>query len=204
MGAIIICRADEVFKHLDALHIAGVLSIEHPGAAEERRGAAPRLAASDHDAVPQKILTFWDSERPVPGGPDKAQVKAGLDFVMDHIAEGPVIIHCAAGKARSTALALGALSLINPEMKESELVDLLLLIRPQAAPNILVVEMVDEMTGRGGRLTQAVLDNPQISERRALAEESRLRMMMENPGLALSLFPEKTVRSPARKGPKAP
>jgi len=204
MGAIIICRADEVFKHLDALDISAVLSVEHPGAAEERRGAAPRLAASDHSEVSQKILTFWDSERPVPGGPDKAQIKAGLEFVMDHIGEGPVIIHCAAGKARSTAIALGALALINPEMADKELVDLLLLIRPQAAPNILVVEMVDELTNRGGRLTQAVLDNPQISERRALAEESRLRIMMENPGLAMTLFPEKTVRGPAPKGPKAP
>ena len=103
---IIICRANEVFKHLDQQFVAAVLSIEHPGAEQERRGAAPRLAASDHDAVPQKILTFWDSEQQVKNGPDKAQVKAGLDFVMDHINEGPVIIHCAAGKARSTALRL--------------------------------------------------------------------------------------------------
>lgn len=206
MNAIIICRASEVFTHLDAQYVAAVLSIEHPGAEEDRQGAAPRLAASDHDAVPQKILTFWDSETPVFGGPDKAQVKAGIDFIMDHINDGPVIIHCAAGKARSTAIALGVLSLLKPEMPEKELVDLLLLIRPEAAPNVLIVEMVDELTGRGGRLKQAVLDNPLITERREWAEEARLRIMMENPGFALRMFPEKTVRPPpSRKpGPKTP
>ncbi len=208
MHKIIICRANEVVKLLDANPgISAVLSIEHPGAVEDRHGAAPRLAGTNHANIDQKILTFWDSEQPVAGGPDREQVKAGLDFVMAELAKGDVIIHCHAGKARSTAIALGALALQNPYASEKDLVDMLVTMRPQAAPNILVMEMIDEMTGRGGRLLQAVLDHAGISAARAQAESNRRDIMLENPDYALRMFPEKTVRPENNKktgnGPKA-
>ncbi len=207
MFAIIICRASEVVKLLDSNPgIAAVLSIEHPGAVEDRHGAAPRLAGTSHAGVDQKILTFWDSEQPVAGGPDREQVKAGLDFVMAELKKGDVIIHCHAGKARSTAIALGAVALQHPEKTEKDLVDMLIALRPQAAPNILVMEMIDEMTGRGGKLLQAVLDHPGISAARTQAEANRRDIMRENPEYALRMFPEKTVRPENNKktgnGPK--
>jgi len=204
MTGIIICRANEVVKLLDEREeIAAVLSIEHPGAVEDRHGAAPRLPVWNHGDVPQKILVFWDSEQPVFGGPDMEQVKDGLNFVMDNVNNGPVIIHCHAGKARSTAIALGALALLNPDMPEKELVEKLLEIRPQAAPNILVVEMIDQLTNRAGKLLQAVLENPTLAAARAQTEANRRDIMLQNPDYALRMFPEKTVR-PQKKGPKAP
>ena len=208
MSAIIICRASEVAKMLDANPgIAAVLSIEHPGALEDRHGAAPRLPESAHAHISQKILVFWDSEQPVTGGPDREQVKEGLDFVMAALEKGDVIIHCHAGKARSTAIALGALALQNPDTNEADLVAMLIAVRPQAAPNILVLEMIDEMTGCGGKLLQAVLDHPGISAARAQAEANRRDIMRENPDYALRMFPEKTVRPENNKktgnGPKA-
>ena len=208
MSAIIICRASEVVKLLEARHgISAVLSIEHPGAAEDRHGAAPRLDAAGHAHIDQKILTFWDSEQPVAGGPDMEQVKAGLEFVMAELKKGDVIIHCHAGKARSSAIALGALALQNPDMAEKDLVDMLVGIRPQAAPNILVLGMIDELTGREGKLVQAVLDHAGISAARAQAEANRRDIMLQNPDYALRMFPEKTVRPENNKktgnGPKA-
>jgi len=198
MPQIIICRASEVLKKVTENPVVAVLSIEHPGAALDKGGSAPLVADHGH-TMPQKVLVFWDSEQPVPGGPDIAQVKAGLEFVMDHIAKGPVIIHCHAGKARSAALALGVLALVHPDKPETELLDMLLAIRPQAAPNILVVEMVDQLTGRGGKLLQATLDHPVISAQRAQAEQNRKDMMEERPEFYKRMFPEKFPNAP--KGP---
>ena len=196
MTDIIICRANEVLKRLTQQEEAGapvsaVLSIEHPGAALDKNGSAPRLAAHGHADIAQKILVFWDSEQPVKDGPDLKQVKEGLEFILEHAATGPVIIHCHAGKARSTAMALGAMALLHPEKPENELIDMLLAIRPQAAPNIIVMEMVDQLAGRGGKLLQAVLDHPEISARRAQAESNRRDMMRERPEWFARMHPEK-------------
>ncbi len=191
MNDIIICRASELLKKVAQYEPAAVLSFEHPGVSPGEPGYVARLAENGFDDVPQLILTCWDSEQEVPNGPDKGQVEKGLDFVLSHIEDGPVIIHCKAGKSRSAALALGVLSKLYPEKPETELIDMLLTIRPQAAPNILMVQMVDDLTGRGGRLTQAVLDNPILSEQRAQAESNRRDLARERPDLYRKMFPEK-------------
>jgi hypothetical protein len=54
-----------------------------------------------------------------------------------------------------------------------------------------MVEMLDEMTGRGGKLTKAVLDNPVLSEQRAQAESNRRDLARERPDLYRKMFPEK-------------
>ncbi len=195
MTEIIICRANEVLKRVTQQEEAGapvsaVLSIEHPGAALDKNGSAPRLAAHGHE-IAQKILVFWDSEQVVKDGPDLKQVKEGLEFIMEHAASGPVIIHCHAGKARSTAMALGAFALLHPEKPENELIDMLLAIRPQAAPNILVMEIVDQLAGRNGKLLQAVLDHPVLAAQRAQAESNRRDMMRERPEWFARMHPEK-------------
>ena len=191
MNDITVCRASELVKKTAEVNPAAVLSFEHPGVSLGEPGYAPRLSDNGFDDIPQLVLTFWDSEQDVPNGPDLAQVKKGLAFVMDHIEDGPVIIHCKAGKSRSVAMALGVLSKLYPEKPENEIIDMLLEIRPQAAPNILMVQMLDDLTGRGGKLTQAVLDNPVLSEQRAQAERNRRDLARERPDLYRKMFPEK-------------
>lgn len=183
MSRLIITRADEVLKTLQEQAVVAVLSIEHPGA---KTGGAPRL-----EDVPQKILCFWDVEQKVANGPDIAQVEAGLAFVMAHLSNGDVLIHCHAGKSRSVAIALGALALQYPADDENALLEKLLEIRPKAAPNILIVEMVDVLTGREGKLLAAVLAHPQITARREEAEANRQSLLKENPEIMKKLYPEK-------------
>lgn len=183
---LIITRFDEVEATILKQPVVAVLSIEHPEVEASDTGYAPRVTA-----VPQKILCFWDSETPVANGPDIGQVKAGLDFVLDHIARGPVIIHCHAGKARSAALALGVLSQVHPDWDENKLIDELLRIRPIAAPNIVVIEMVDQLTGRNGKLLDAVKNHPVLSAQRAKAESGRQYWIEKNPDVARKMFPEK-------------
>ena len=191
MNDIIVCAASDLLDEIADNNPAAVLSMEHPGVSPGQPGYAPRLSENGFDDIPQLVLTFWDSEQVVPNGPDKEQVRQGLDFAMEHIKDGPVIIHCKAGKSRSAAMALGVLSKLYPDKPENELIDMLLAIRPQAAPNILMVEMLDELTGRGGKLTQAVLDNPILSEQRAQAERNRRDLARERPDLYRKMFPEK-------------
>ena len=191
MTDIIVCAASDLLDEIADNDPSAVLSIEHPGVSPGQPGYAPRLTENGLDDIPQLVLNFWDSEQVVPNGPDKKQVAAGLDFVMEHIEKGPVIIHCKAGKSRSAAMALGALSKLYPGTPEAELVDMLLALRPQAAPNILMVEMLDELTGRGGKLVQAVLDHPVITAQRAQAESNRRDLAREKPELFRKMFPEK-------------
>lgn len=193
MSIIIITRADEVINAVKTHDVIAVLSIEHPGVKEGQKGAAPRL-----DGAEQLILCFWDSEQQVVNGPDKAQIEAGLKFIMEQLEKGNVLIHCHAGKSRSTALALGALALQNSDRGAEELVEMLLEIRPQAAPNIIVVEIVDDLTGRGGELIKAVLNHPTITAQRATAEESRQRLLKENPEILKKLHPEKFINNPPK------
>jgi predicted protein tyrosine phosphatase len=188
---IIICRASEVLKKLSEHPVVAVLSMEHPGVNEGEPGAAPRLKGHGFDDIPQLVLTFWDSEQVVPNGPDFAQVKKGFDFAMEHLKDGPVIIHCHAGKSRSAAMVLGVLAALHPERSEKELVEDLLALRPQAAPNILMVEMLDTITGRGGKLVKAVLENETVTKQRAQAESNRRDLARERPDLYRRMFPEK-------------
>lgn len=199
MNRIIITRADEVLQTLQSraeteAPVRAVLSIEHPGAKPGVKGAAPRLIGTPHSAVPQKVLAFWDAEQKVHQGPDLEQVSDGLSFVMEQLtqhADGDVLIHCHAGKSRSVAMALGVLSLLKPHADEKELIDDLLAIRPIAAPNIIVVEMVDQLTGRNGKLLKAVEDHPVLSEQRRVTEQRRQNMLKENPEMLKKMHPEK-------------
>ncbi|MDD9900087.1 MAG: hypothetical protein OXT65_03835 [Alphaproteobacteria bacterium] len=188
---IIIIRAEELLDTVKKKKVAAVLSIEHPGVKSHETGYAPRLKENGHAHIPQKVLTFWDSETKVPNGPDKKQVAEGISFVMGHLQKGDVIIHCHAGKARSTGIALGVLALLHPDKKERELVKQLVDIRPIAAPNIIVVEHVDKITGRGGKLLEAVKKDPDITARREKSEEGRRNWLSQNPETARRMFPEK-------------
>jgi predicted protein tyrosine phosphatase len=186
-GNIIICRADQVVKKTRELKPAAVLSIEHPDVRPGEHGYVPRL----DDATPQKILSFWDSEHGAQKGPDLEQVEAGMLYVFEHLKKGDVIVHCHAGVSRSTGLALGVLSMIHPNIDENKLVDMLLEIRPQSGPNIIVVDHADRLTGRGGKLLQAVKDNETITIKREKAELGRKGWLQRNPDTYRKMHPEK-------------
>jgi len=178
-GTITICRADELVEKVAQIKPAAVLSIEHPGVTPGEKGHAPRLT----NGTPQLVLTFWDTEiKQVPQGPDLEQVERGLAFIMEHVTKGSdVIIHCHAGKSRSVAIALGVLSALHPHEDETALIKKLLAIRPEAAPNIIIVEMIDKLTGRNGKLLKAVNDNARLTAARKQADIGRAKWREENP-----------------------
>ncbi len=162
--------------------VVAVLSINMPSG----RNPAPAV-----EGVTQKFLSFWDSEQPVKNGPDMQQVADGIQFILDHVGHGDVLVHCQSGKARSVGIAMGALALMYPDDSAEQIIDRMLEIRPIAAPNIIVVEMADLVAGRGGKLLQAVLDHRGLTEARRQTEHNRQQMLINNPQLAYEIFPEK-------------
>ncbi len=144
--------------------IQAVLSIEHPGA-EEGKGKAPIM-----QNVTQKILCFWDTENPeIEEGPSHETVQKGLDFIEAHKAE-KILIHCKAGKCRSVGMALGWLA---KEYGIEAAITHIKKVSPKSAPNLLVVEICDEIYGFEGALTKAMLQDSDFTQRR-IAIRSRI------------------------------
>lgn len=169
MANIIITRADEVEKTLAKRpDIIAVVSIDHAGIKPGELGYAPRISKPE-----QRIFTFWDTEKRGEDEPPMGIVAETLMFAIQSVKKGPTLIHCSAGKSRSAAIALGVLAALQPEKNEMALLDELLEIRPIAGPNILVVETIDRLLNRGGRLVAATYAHPKISENRARIDEGR-------------------------------
>lgn len=101
-------------------------------------------------------LEIDDIDAPIPGFvvPDEAHVARLLDFARGWRAEGPLLIHCAAGISRSTAAALAVLALGSAE-SEAALARRLRRLAPHAAPNRRIVALADRLLAREGRLVAA-------------------------------------------------
>lgn len=129
-----------------------VLTVEDPSL---RNGL--RFHATPHPD--QLVLRFEDVDEWTEGVAvaDPAHVEAALDFGRDH-RSGTLLVHCKAGVARSTALALAIIAdRMGPGM-EREAVAALLSGRPQAIPNLLVLEFADAALGRRGALQEAWME----------------------------------------------
>jgi predicted protein tyrosine phosphatase len=162
-----VCGIDELPGHQSrgVTHVLSILDPEWPDP-EAFRAFSPHFRA---------IFRFHDVIEPGPGAPEKADVEKILAFGRD---AGPdlrhLLIHCHAGVSRSTAAMLMLLAQAHPEQGETELVDRLTGIRPQAWPNSRMIGFADAALGRGGRLTAAV---SQIYARRVRAEPKLIDIM---------------------------
>lgn len=151
-----------VEETIERENIGAVLSIEHPGA-EEGKGKAPRLSG-----VEQEILCFWDTENSqIAMGPSRTAIKKAFQFLDDHRGE-KVLIHCKAGKCRSVGVALGWLA---KEYGIQPAIDYIKAISPKSAPNLLVVEICDDLCGFNGALTKAMLADTDFTARRKVIRE---------------------------------
>lgn len=180
---LVICKSTDLVARVQAIEasgkpVAGVISIEHPGAETPERGKAPCLAEILGASWQQKqlILTMWDVEQPHPQGPGAQHVRAALkhfDSLLPAGSDDVFIVQCRKGKARSTGTALALLRHRAGAGTEVAALTRLLQIAPEAAPNLLVVQHADAVIGCGGKLEAAVAAHPDITERRQRAEASR-------------------------------
>lgn len=100
-----------------------------------------------------------DIVRPLPGFilPDAAFVGRLLETLEAIHRETPsrLLVHCHAGRSRSTATAMMWLALDEPGIGAATLAERLLAVRPIAWPNSLMLSLADEQLAAGGRLAEA-------------------------------------------------
>ena len=141
----------------DKHKVEAVLSIEHPDA-PEGGGKAPKF-----DGIMQHIACFWDTENPeYEDGPNEDNIGRALDF-LELNRNKNILIHCKAGKSRSVALALAHMTKTRPP---EEAIKIIKKMRPNAAPNLLVVDIADRLLGFDGKLTRAVEADEEFTRRR--------------------------------------
>lgn len=88
--------------------------------------------------------------------PDEGLVRKLLDFTRTWDGRDPMLVHCWAGVSRSTASAFIVACDHNPEADEAVIAQALRKASPGATPNPLIVQLADDVMGRGGRMVDAV------------------------------------------------
>jgi predicted protein tyrosine phosphatase len=146
-----ICGLDELGMHRGA-GVTHVLSILDPGWPEP-------VEFDLWDRPHRLLLRFHDviEDDPPWQAPDEAHVAAMLAFGADMARDRPgrLLVHCHAGVSRSTASALVLLAQADPARDPLDIVGKIARHRPQAWPNLRIVELGDRLLERRGALTEA-------------------------------------------------
>jgi predicted protein tyrosine phosphatase len=177
-----ICGIQELPDH-SAKGITHVLSILDPGHPElEAFGAYGEHAKLE--------LRFHDAIDPKPGEemPQPHHVEALLRFGREMMAEPgakKLLVHCHAGVSRSTAATTLLLAQAAPEIDAAVIMAEVGRRREKAWPNLRMIEIGDELLGRGGTLVEAVRNRHRDMARRNpalvhfMAEAGRIREVEE-------------------------
>ena len=168
---ITVCGIDELPEHCE-IGVSHVLSILDPERAVPDAfgsyGAHERLELRFHDVI---------EETPGNAAPQPEHVAQVLAFGRDLMAEpapdAHLLVHCHAGISRSTASMALILAQALPVLPADAILTEVLRIRPQAWPNLRIIEMGDAMLGRGGAMVAAAhrVYGRQLGRQPELAEE---------------------------------
>lgn len=166
---ITICGIDELSGH-GAVGVSHVLSILDPDwpipEAFGSFGEHERCELRFHDVIED------DPGMVPPRDEDVARLLAfGRDILAEPAPNAHLLVHCHAGVSRSTASMILMVAQAQPERTASSVASEILRIRPQAWPNLHIVEMGDVQLGRGGRLVSAAVGiyRQRLTERPELA-----------------------------------
>jgi predicted protein tyrosine phosphatase len=151
-----ICGLEELAFH-STRGVTHILSILDPDWPEP-----DAFRAYDHHH--RTTLQFHDAIEPARGIilPQVEDVEAILAFGRSLAQEAAasedrhLLVHCHMGISRSTAAMLMLLAQARPQEAEDTLLERLRAIRPQAWPNLRMIEFADDLLGRSGRLTTAL------------------------------------------------
>jgi predicted protein tyrosine phosphatase len=169
-----ICGIEELEGHC-AGGITHVLSILDPGWPEPE-------SLSGFDINRRLRLRFHDVIEPQPGwiAPERWDIELLLAFSRDlaGATEAHLLIHCHAGVSRSTAAATLVMAQTCPDRPVDEVLREVVRLRPRAWPNLRILELGDEILGRGGKIVEAA----RAHYRRALEREPWLAEAMIDGG----------------------
>ncbi|ODN70939.1 tyrosine phosphatase family protein [Methylobrevis pamukkalensis] len=142
-----LARLEETARRTQARHIVSLVNA----------GTPMRLPAG-FDSAGHLFLAMNDIVAPTHGmtPPGHAHVATYLEYLDDWARSGPLVVHCFAGISRSTAAAYIAVAALEPGRDEEELAQELRRRAPSATPNQRLVDIADEVLGRGGRMSRAI------------------------------------------------
>jgi predicted protein tyrosine phosphatase len=165
-----ICGIEELEGHC-AGGITHVLSILDPGWPEPE-------SLSGFDINRRLRLRFHDVIESQPGwiAPERWDVELLLAFSRGLAAseDAHLLVHCHAGVSRSTAAATLVIAQARPDRSGEEILQEVVRLRPRAWPNLRILELGDEILGRGGEIVEAA----RAHYRRALEREPWLAEAM--------------------------
>jgi len=165
-----ICGIDELAFHCPG-NVTHILSILDPGWPEPE-------PLNTFDLTRRLKLRFHDIIEVQPGGilPERWDVELLLAFARDLGASKNthLLVHCHAGVSRSTAAATLILAQTWPDRPAEDALREVTRLRPRAWPNLRILELGDEILGRGGEIVEAA----RMHYRRALEREPGLAAAM--------------------------
>lgn len=149
-----ICGIEELAGHCEqgVSHVLSILDPDWPvPEAFGVFGEHAKLELRFHDVIEQRDASVI--------APRPAHVADLLAFGHDLLAEPPsmahLLVHCHAGVSRSTASMALILAQAQPDLPAERILDEVLRIRPQAWPNLRLIEIGDAQLGRDGALVAA-------------------------------------------------
>jgi predicted protein tyrosine phosphatase len=169
-----VCGIEELASHCE-VGVSHVLSILDPDwpvpEAFGAFGEHARLELRFHDVI--------DAQDAGTVAPQAEHVTEILSFGRRLLAprgqDRHLLVHCHAGVSRSTAAMTLILARALPEVSANRIFEEVLRIRPQAWPNLRILELGDAMLGRQGELVAAAAGvyRRQLDERQHLVEQMR-------------------------------
>jgi predicted protein tyrosine phosphatase len=176
-GDLAVCSLSQAKRHKRAF--GAVITIEDPAA---RPGA--RLRFTKKPAPPHLVLAFEDVDDDALGirVATAEEVEQALAFARRN-RDAAMLVHCFHGVGRSAAIALTILADRLGPGAETEAVDRMLAIRPEATPNLVVIGLADQVLGREGRLIAAVAAWEAGAAHMKQARAARRKLLLDRPEL---------------------
>ncbi len=168
-----VCGIEELSVHCESCvsHVLSILDPDWPVPdAFGTYGEHARLELRFHDVIEEGI-----PEMIAPRHEHVADLLAfGRGLLQEHD-DAHLLVHCHAGVSRSTASMALILAQALPDVPADRIFEEVLHIRPQAWPNLRIVEIGDGLLGRRGELVAAAAGvyRTQLDRRQYLAEQMR-------------------------------
>ncbi|TAJ63225.1 hypothetical protein [Brevundimonas sp.] len=177
LGELTVCGLSQARRHKRAF--GAVITVEDPGARPAQRLRFTRKPAPAH-----LVLAFEDVDDDTLGIRVAAaeQVADALAFANKH-KDAALLVHCFHGVGRSAAIALAILADRFGPGAETDAVDRLLALRPEATPNLVVVALADRLLARNGALRAAVSKWEASAPHMPQVREARRRLVLDRPEL---------------------
>ncbi len=112
------------------------------------------ISAERHLKLAMNDITFAGTGDLI--APQELHVAKIIEFAREWDQASPLVVHCWMGVSRSPAAAMIASLAVAPEDDDEALAQRLREASPFATPNMRLVEIGDDLLGRGGRFVKAV------------------------------------------------